>query len=211
MKILNHFPHIHQALGVQTGTGLVKDYQIRIMQEALGQAQALPHPVRKRRDLVVLPTAQSHKIHQFQGTLAIVLDPGGSGEQFQVLKGAEVFIKIRFFDQASNPCKDGLTMRAVRESKQRKLTPAGANQIHQHPECRAFARPVGTQKTHHTARFQFKIQSVNGPKGPVVLDQINGLDHGGIRRDGGPGAHRLSSSKTWRYNASYKGRIRSKE
>ncbi len=154
--------------GVEAGEGLVEDEQVGVVDQGLGQTEALDHPLGELAQLQVLVTAQADAVDQGGDR---VLYPGGGeveegGGEVEELAGGEVVVKIGVLGEKTDAAPRRLRKGGLAVDQD--LPGVRGQQSHDAFDGGGLAGAVRAQETIDLALFHVEV---NAFQDIVLLDE----------------------------------------
>ena len=166
------------AMGVESGQGLVKQDGDRIVQVGSADRQLLLHAARQVADWRLLFLVQLEFAQQLRDLRVGMLDLVGCRGKGHVLCYSQVVKQLWIIrDVGQSPL--GHQWRSLDlESRNRQLPPAGWQNTRQRSQGRGLARSVGANQPHDLAGPDTKIQALDGHSLVIRLVKILHRDQG---------------------------------
>jgi hypothetical protein len=183
------------AAGVEAVHRLVQDDQFRVGQQAAGDAEPLPHPLRVGADPVVTAIRQPDPL---KGGLEMPPGqrPADGRDHTEVLAAGEVVVEARFLDDGADAGQDVRASRGEGLAGDADRAAVGPGEAGQHAYDGRLARPVVAEEPERAAGRHAQAQVHDGRAAAEALGQAARLDdqgcggHAGSIEDAGPAAHR---------------------
>ena len=166
---------------VQTGRRFVKEQHLGVVDEGVGEAQALLHAAREAADVRL---ALGREIDQLQQVADHALSLGGSKavaptEEVQVLPDLHVVVDPKGVGHVAEDAPNRLGVPTDRFAGHRCVPGRGHEQRREHPEHRRLARPVRSDETEDLAFLDREIHAANRERAVVALEEPGRLDNCG--------------------------------
>ena len=165
------------------------------MDQGLGQAEPLLHPLGEAVDVVVALVGQVEQFEDLADDL-LAVGPGdlvGDGEEVEEFPDLHPVVDAEVVGHEADDLADGHRVVDDRMARDPPFARGGAEQGGQEPDGRALARAVGADEAEDLALADRQVQVVHGHELAVTLGEVAHLDHGrgfsgrsgGTRRRGG--------------------------
>ena len=166
---------------VQAGRRLVEDQDGGVVDERMGQAEALLHAPRERRHVGVPLVAEVDELEQVADhpAAAVRRQAVAAPEEVQVLPDLHVVVDAEAVRHVPDDAAHAVGVAADRGPGHLGIAGRRDEQRGQDPERRRLARPVGPHEAEDLAGRDLEVEAAEGQRAVVALDEPAGGDDGG--------------------------------
>src|SRR5213596_2128072 len=181
---LDHIADLGHAARIQPGRGLVEDEQVRLVEERLGDRQALLHPFRKLLDPMVRPFCQLDLFEDGFAAIAEILrrhpaEPARVGEGLQ---GRQVAVELRGLDDRTDSSERTRRFPPDIDTEEGGPTAGRRNQVRHDLDGRRLAGSIRAEEAERGAFRDRQVEGLEGGEVTVFLSEAFKV-HGGIAGD----------------------------
>ncbi len=164
------------AHGVKAGSGLIEEDEFRLVDESLGEANALHHTFGKAAEATV---AMWSKADEFEIGGDAVAQLGGCESTEAAMKGQEFgggqpVVKAKIFGEEADFAAHFDVLK--RAAKNLRVAAGGSDKAEKHFDGSAFAGTVGSEETEDFAATDLERKAAHGHFGAEELPQAGGFD-----------------------------------
>ena len=171
----DHVAHVEHARRVEPVHRLVEDEQLRIPEEAGGDAETLAHAHGVLRHLVVGPVQDADPLER-RLDAALGRRLTRRGEDLQVLATGQVAVEAGLVHDGPDPGQRPVTVAGDGVAEEGHRAGVGVGQAQQHPDQRRLAGTVGPEVAEGAAAGNEELDVVDGDVVAEALGQPVGLD-----------------------------------
>ena len=171
--------HLEPGPGIQARRGLVEDEHRGIMDERLGQAEPLLHPLGEPVDVIVSLVGQVEQVEHFADDLLAVRtgDLVGDGEEVEELPDFHAVVDAEIVGHEADDPPDRHRLGGDRVARDAPLAERRPQQGGQESDRGALAGAVGPDEAEDLALTDGEAQVVDGDEITVILREVDHLDH----------------------------------
>ena len=163
-------------LRVDAGRRLVQQQQLRVVQQAGGQRQALLPAARQGPGQLLAPAAQAQLFQRGVDLRAPPRHVVDAGDEVEVFFDAQVFVQAEFLRHVADLALDLARLAADVEAQASAAALVGREQAAQHADRGGLAAAVGAQKAVDLALAHLQVDPVDDGARPVALAQAAHVD-----------------------------------
>ena len=168
-----------RALGSRPEAGSSRIKHGRVVDQGLGQAEPLFHPLGEPVDVVVALVGQVEKVEHFADDLLAVRprDLVGDREEIEKLPDLHAVVDAEVVGHEADHAAHGHRLGRHRKAGDPPLAGRRPQQRRQEPDRRALARAIGPDETEDLTLADGEAQVVDGDEVSVTLGEVDHLDH----------------------------------
>ncbi len=150
-QLLDQLPEFAPCIGVDTRGGLIKEQQLRLVQHAGGQRQALLPAARQRPGQLIAALRQPEFLRDIPRRLFQRVDLIHAADEFEILAHRQVFVEAEALRHVAHAPLDLARLAADIEAQARSLAGVRRQQPAQHADGRGLAAAIGPEKAEDRA------------------------------------------------------------
>ena len=181
-QLAEDLAHLDSRSRVEARRRLVEDQQCRVVDQRVGEAQALAHAARQRLDVRLALVGQPDDLEQLADhrRSAVGGDAVAAGEEVEVLPHAQVVVDAVEVGHVADAAPDLDRVGGHRDAGDVRLARGRSEQGGQDLHRRRLAGPVRADQPEDLAMADDEVQAGDGELVVVALHEAAGLDDGNV-------------------------------